>query len=452
MQPRTGRPTTASVGSRLKTATRVGAAVAVALVTLVACTSGHAITTVAEPGTSTSATPGAEAPIRTDDTLMIGTPSGIAVIDPSTAAVRSSQPIAVSSGDGSRWLTSTPGDATTRVGVFDPATGSEQASVAVDGRWTARVASPNGRAVALTTEAAAPMPPYLAPARAATTMMIVRPDEPEGRPQLLTLDGNFEPEAFSVDHTSLFILQFTPALAPERYRVRRLDLASGTVHDVLDRTKAPQGDMPGQARTQVRAPDGSALYTLYTVDAGHGHHDGPHAFVHVLDLENQFAHCIDLPTPFGSARQEVAALAITADGSRLFAADRAAGAIATMDLDQLTVTATAPLDARPDATTVTAVVGTDDQLLVTTDAELTTIDIRDLRQTATRRITSAASAIYQSPVSRRIYVASEGMIAVFERDTRWLRTIDVSSVGRVISIGPGAGPLPAQREAYQCAC
>ena len=43
-------------------------------------------------------------------------------------------------------------------------------------------------------------------------------------------------------------------------------------------------------------------------------------------------------------------------------------------------------------------------------------------------------------------------IAVFGTDDKVVRTIDVTTFGPIMSIGPGAGPLPAQRESYQCAC
>lgn len=225
------------------------------------------------------------------------------------------------------------------------------------------------------------------------------------------------------------------------------------MHDVLDRDKEPQADMPGQARTQVRAPDGSALYTLYTVDAGHGHHEETeHAFVHVLDLESKYAHCIDLPQPFGSAPNELAALAITPDGSHLFAVDRAAGAVASIDLHDLTVTQSAPLKAMPDAGSVTAAVGSADRLFIGTNTQLTTIDTRDLHEIATRSVTATITALYESPVSGRLYVAASGSVAVYGADAKRLRVIDVLDLGSIISIGPGSGPLPAQREAYQCAC
>ena len=98
-----------------------------------------------------------------------------------------------------------------------------------------------------------------------TPLVIVRRGDPE--PQVLSVPGNIEPEAFSLDGGSLFVIDFVPPLAPERYRVARLDLSAGTVGDVHSKEQELQEPMRGTARAQVMAPDGRRLYTLYTRDA-----------------------------------------------------------------------------------------------------------------------------------------------------------------------------------------
>ena len=61
----------------------------------------------------------------------------------------------------------------------------------------------------------------------------VGPAQPEPRRYMLA--GNFEPEAFSLDGRALFVIEFSPPLAPYRYRVRSLDLGK-TWADIDDAT------------------------------------------------------------------------------------------------------------------------------------------------------------------------------------------------------------------------
>src|SRR5206468_3501415 len=51
------------------------------------------------------------------------------------------------------------------------------------------------------------------------------------------LPGNLVPEAFSTDGRALFVIQYSPPLAPDRYRVRRLDVQSGRLDDVASPDK-----------------------------------------------------------------------------------------------------------------------------------------------------------------------------------------------------------------------
>src|SRR5262249_22005985 len=156
-------------------------------------------------------------------------------------------------------------------------------------------------------------------------------------PQRLSLTGNIEPEAFSADGSTIFALDYRPALAPDRYRVRRVDVATGQITDVPSNDKEIRGDMQGVARTQALSPDGRRLYTLYTVPGAQ-----PRAFVHVLSLDTQTANCVDLPAPFGRDTGAMA-LAPSPDGMHLYVAARGHGVLADVDTLGLSVTRTARL-------------------------------------------------------------------------------------------------------------
>ena len=175
------------------------------------------------------------------------------------------------------------------------------------------------------------------------------------------LPGLVEPEAFSTDGSTLFVIDHQVAQSEGAYRVRPLDLSTGSLETILGPTKVPfEDDMNGLGRRQVWSPDGTRLYTLY-VRQTHHHHEadgeergnaashgghgeaGTDGFVHVLDLEEEWAFCLDLPADFGGGSLDTTALAISPIGDTLAVADLSAGQIAFADTDALEVTRTAPL-------------------------------------------------------------------------------------------------------------
>jgi hypothetical protein len=64
--------------------------------------------------------------------------------------------------------------------------------------------------------------------------------------------------------------------------------------------------------------------------------------VHVLDIEEEWAFCLDLPASFGEGDLNSTALAVSADGTTIAVADANAGEIAFASTSDLGVTRTAP--------------------------------------------------------------------------------------------------------------
>ncbi|MBB5081577.1 YncE family protein [Nonomuraea endophytica] len=172
----------------------------------------------------------------------------------------------------------------------------------------------------------------------------------------LRLDGNVEPEAFSTDGQAMYVLEYLPPDKPDRYRVRVLDLPSGTPKPLNTRDKKPvpegkEEEMRGQGRQAVLDRDAGVLYTLYTHQPDHLHTrdlvaggdsaPGVHAFVHVLQLDQRWAYCLDLPQPFGMGPPEAHTLTLSPDGRTLFIYDATSGRIAQADTTDLTVKRTA---------------------------------------------------------------------------------------------------------------
>ncbi|MEV4346863.1 hypothetical protein AB0J83_20585 [Actinoplanes sp. NPDC049596] len=210
-------------------------------------------------------------------------------------------------------------------------TGAPIQKIEIGGGWVPRVVAEAGNACVLT-QSAHEEPPA---ARTSSPLLVVT-DE---RRQKFNPAGVVEPDAFTSDGTGLFVLEWLPATAPEHYRVRLLDLAGGQLQPLLTRNKVPvpagaEEEMRGSGREAVLSGDRQVLYTLYTHQPDHQHTrnllnhtpGNVHAFVHVLQLNERWAFCLNLPDPFGHGAPEGHALA--ADATHIAVLDAASGSLA----------------------------------------------------------------------------------------------------------------------------
>jgi len=235
---------------------------------------------------------------------------------------------------------------TTEIEVLNPDSGEVVTSTRVDGRLEIRAVSPFGGAVALMTPRPKTADLYVPEPRDETTINVVWSDGRE--PRTYTLEGNFEPETFSTDEETLFLLEFFPPSAPDRYFVRQLDLASGETSSVETPDQELgielNPEMRGHARAQAMAPDGSYLFSLYTIEKGETPVHDPDdpdtdrwAFVHTLNLDEKWSHCIFLPLPFGTKSESALSLGMSGDGKHLFVIDAATESVARIDARELEV-------------------------------------------------------------------------------------------------------------------
>jgi hypothetical protein len=305
--------------------------------------------------------------------LYLGSARGITALAPGHGHVRFQQTSAVPSRDWSVLYSTTTDGLSTTLHTLDPATGEERARRVLPGVFTVRTVSEDGAMVALTP----PSPPgtdtYHPARKDPTPMVIVRRGDPE--PQVLSVPGNVEPEAFALAGDALFVIDFVPPLAPERYRVARLDLRANTVDEVWSKEDELQAPMRGTARAQTVAPDGRRLYTLYTRDATA---DEPaEAFVHVLDLDAEQASCVDLPPEFSA--DPLGAVAVTPSGTRLFVYAPTAGALAELDTRALQIARTStvapPVGPVPTSARATA---TDSTLYLSVVDRIASVALDDL--------------------------------------------------------------------------
>jgi hypothetical protein len=377
------------------------------------------------------------------DVVVLGTDQGTRVLSAGSGSVLAEDAGEVAAPDGSaRYRTVTDGRETL-LETVDPVTGEVLASTAVDGRLEARLASISGELVAL-------MPPgrhtpggRMAAPHARTTITVVVPAGGEP-PRRYRLDGNFEPEAFSVDDRKLFLIQYLPALAPEVYRVPRLDLLSGLVREVYGRFKTPPQRMPGIRLSQTFDGRAEQLYTLYTNrpapgDGGSWYGEAPGAmdrgwaygagrsnaevsFVHVLNLRDGWAYCAGLPRLLWGRPASDQAIVPSADGRHLFIVDSVRGVVADMDTRTLEILRAVRLDLSGTGGIRTSAVATPDgeRLFVGSAADgaaIYELEAGTLRVADRWRMPGDVRGLALSEDGRRLYAALADRVAVLDAGT-----------------------------------
>jgi hypothetical protein len=329
---------------------------------------------------------------------------------------------AVASPDGRLVYAVTPGPTLVRL---DPADGVPTRGIALGGGWIPRAVSADGRACALgrTPESVPPV------ARERTPLLVTT----DGRQRRHDLAGVVEPDAFTGDGSGLFVLQWLPAEAPDRYRVRLLDLATGALRPLLTRTKLPvpegaEEEMRGGGRQAVLAPGGQVLYTLYTHQPGHRHTrdlvagrpGNVHAFVHVLHLTERWAYCLDLPHPFGEGPAAGHALAVTADGRQLAVLDVTSGSLAYADTTALAISAVVSVPAGSGAASL-ALTPDGRRALAGAGPEVTVLDRGTGAVTARWPVPGPVRGLGLSPDAARVYAGGTDEVVWLDAGTGTVR-------------------------------
>jgi hypothetical protein len=384
--------------------------------------------------------------------LVLRSEEAIAVVEATTGTVVMHVAGGLVSGDRSLVVASTiensasaaeAGTAVTTVSVRQSRDGSVAWTANVDGAWEAQVVSHDGSTVVLVAEGERPDGLY--PAGREHSELAVVNDH--GDAHTLTVRGNVAPEAIATDGSAIFVLDYTPALAPVQYEVLRLDLDDETLTAVPEHGVDISVPMAGTARTQVASADGTRLYTLYTVGdplAGTGS-----AFVHVLDLDEQWVHCLFLPAPFGSAPPGRATLAASPDGGRLYVASLADGVLAELDTDRLEHTATVPLNTDGGTSLpLVSAVAADGTLYLGHGGGIAAFDTETLLPTRRIWAEDAISALTPATdASGELFVGLHDEIRRFRADGSLRWTVAAPVLGSVTFVG---GPETQPRGSLSC--
>jgi hypothetical protein len=352
--------------------------------------------------------------------LLLGSSTGVTSVDAATGRVVSQTAGVPPLGDWSEVFTTTLSGGKTILEARDASTGGVASRVSLAGELSVRVVSGDGSQVALM----APLPegsdPWVPVPRARTTMVVADPDGSQ-EPTRYRLRGNFEPEAFSTFGDSLFLIKFVPPTDPVAYRVARLDLAKGKVFPVGTGQKGVVETMSGTRLEQTSSPDGDMLYTLYTTQPaayahGHAKNGSPVAFVHTLNLDEGWAHCVVLPKSLWGADPAHEAMAVSPDLDLLYVVDTARDLVAVMNTERLEVVVTEEFDIGPvGGGETSAVVAPDGNLIVAAGSKVVALDTSTLRPVRTWTTDARVSALGTGPDV--VYVAMPGKVMIIDPST-----------------------------------
>ena len=397
---------------------------------------------------------------RPDDgpVLLATTDAGDAAIDGGSGALVAGGPGTVATPDGETMFRATQVGRDTVVTTLDARTGRTVVSAPLRGHLELAIASVTGRALALV-EPAPGAPAGSLPGRPmprAWTPIVVADPSGATPPARFRLEGNFEPEAFSLEDDRLFLIQYLPAEAPAVYRVTVLDLETGDVRPVTGRFKTPPERMPGVRLGQVYDPVTAQMYTLYSNQpgayadgydhAGGSTHDWPEeTFVHVLNLRKGWAYCAGVPEAMwgGTAREQ--SLVPSPDGRSLYIVDAGEGMVAVMDTRSLEIVRSGHVELGGEASDLrtSLAVSTDGATLFVaagaTPGTVSAIATADLTMVETWPSPLPVSGLGLSLDGSGLYVAGGGRIALLDLGTGESHTTVTTPVLEPIV---GLHPLP----------
>jgi hypothetical protein len=255
-----------------------------------------------------------------------GSSSLVAVIDTSSGSIERTLPLGTLAGKHLYSVT------LTTLSDIDPVTGSTTRKLQLPGYFQLPLITANGLPGGLSQDG---------------RWLVLQNDSGNGTSQMLVVDtssmkagapislaGSFQFDAISNDGQRIYMVEY---LSAGSYRVRVYNVPAGHLESyiVVDKSD-PSESMTGLRLSGVPSPDGQWLYSVYARP-----HQG--AFIHALNLSQPYAFCLELPgSGYESSSDELQwSLALSTDGSRLFATNGAKGIVAEINADGPSIVRTA---------------------------------------------------------------------------------------------------------------
>lgn len=255
----------------------------------------------------------------------------------------------------------------TTVRWHELATDAVTATIEVKGEFRPTAVAQDGSLVALVSSSA-------------KSTIVVLASPTSGEVRRWSFDAVVVPEAFADAGyigglpIGVFVIEY---LAEHTYRVRVIDTTTGALGlplNLRDKSQTADEVMTAVSRTAVFDPARQLLFTLYQNATEDGEDLG--SFIHTLGLING-VWCLDVPPELGLA-DHPGALAVSPDGSRLFAASSTGGVagyvvddITNGDIEMPRARTTAALDGEAERVAVAA---SNDEVVVALGAKLFVLD------------------------------------------------------------------------------
>ncbi len=275
-----------------------------------------------------------EGPVTGDYRLYVAASNAggqqLAIVDLKTQKAIGSLPLGTPSPDWLQYYTAAGG----ALKVYNPQTGVLTRTVLLARAYqlpTATISgvpgglSPNGQWLVLETSSPT-----------AESHLLVVDTQFNKQPVPVDIAGSFTFDAINNDGTRLYLIQRADTA---HYYVREYDVSAGKLDPqvIFDKSDGANA-MTGTRLSGIPSVSGEWLFSVYArQDKG--------AFIHALNLNNPIALCLDLPGG-GYATDPTAltwSLAMSANGSRLYAVNGLMGIVATVDSGAPGITSTTRL-------------------------------------------------------------------------------------------------------------
>ena len=358
-------------------------------------------------------------PIAGDDILFIASGSSVSAVDARTHTAVVQLPLGVPSADWKHYYIAAGG----RLDDYNPMTGSVVRSFTVPEGYALPVVTASGSPGGLSQNGR-----YLVlqgPTDGSSHLMIVDTSFAIPPVRIDDLKGDFTFDAITNDATRVYLIQHT---SDGHYYVRDYVIGSGLDPTIIFDKSDGSLAMSGVRLMGVPAPDGSTLYSVYA-------REDRSAFIHQLYLGAPIAICIDLSGPgYATDRRAMRwSLAISSDGSRLFAANGALGVITELWLNANN-SRTVPLDGGAMAAAAGTTLTPDGTHLVVAGAGVRWLDSSTLKTTATALGGWTVAGDAFTPDGGSLYVVSNsGQVAHLSPTGSVLATFD-SGLGAAASL------------------